>query len=191
LRCLRAASEHHGIGALMDAAREEGDKLLKLRWYGWVLLMIAAICPLLSAQSKLPAADRERLMRYVNTYDSDKLLADPIVKPRLAELLGSELAHLKKNLDVRGPIGVVGGMLTLSGNAPHQGLLENGFVGVSLYNGAVYACILSRGRIDVYGREQKYQYLPDAVRDWIVWAWATPQLNGRAPSNVVLHPQAP
>jgi len=75
-------------------------------------------------------------------------------------------------------------------NAPHQGLLENGFVGVSLYNGAVYACILSRGRIEAYGEERKYQYLPDAVRNWIVWACATPQLNGRAPTNVVLHPLA-
>jgi hypothetical protein len=127
-------------------------------------------------------------MSYVNTYDGNKLLADPVVKPQLEHLLGPNLSHLIRNLDVRGPIGVSGGMLTISGNAPHAGLFENGFVGVSLYNGEVCAGILSRSRIDVYGKQPGYSQLPDAIRQWAVWIWAMLRLNGHAPPNLLIHP---
>jgi len=162
--------------------------MLKFTCCASLLLMTITSCPQLLGQSKLSPADRQRLMSYVNTYNAGKLLADPVVKPQLARLVGSQLRHLETNLNVRGPIGVSGGMLTISGNAPHQGLFENGFLSVSLYNGEVYAGILSRGRIDVYGRQPGYSQLPDAVRQWAVWIWALLRLNGHAPPNVLIHP---
>lgn len=151
-------------------------------------LLILLFCSLpLIAQGKLSAIDHQRLISYVNNYDSQKLLADPLVKPQLERLLGPQLSHLKENLNVAGPIGVNDNVLTLSGNAPHMGMEENGFLGVNLYNGEVYVCLLTGGRFQLYSKQTKYEYLPSAVREWIVYMGASLRLNGNMPPNVILH----
>jgi hypothetical protein len=121
-------------------------------------------------------------MSYVNTYDSQKLLDDPMVKPQLARILGPQLTHLESNVGVHGPLGVDGGGLTLSGNAEHLGGEEEGLVFVDLSSGGVYACLLTNGRFEVYGKQPKFDYLPDAVRHWIVLTWAWVNLKGGLPS---------
>lgn len=155
---------------------------------GWPLLLLLLAAPsMLTAQNKFPTQDHQRLMSYVNTYDSQKLLADPVVKPQLARILGPQLAHLESNVGVHGPLGVDGGGLTLSGNAEHMGGEEEGLVFVDLNSGDVYACLLTNGRFEVYGKQPKFDYLPDAVRHWIVLTWAWVNLKGGQPSNVVMH----
>lgn len=157
--------------------------------FGRSLLLLQLVAPsMLLAQNKLAATDYQRLMSYVNTYDSQKLLTDPVVKPQLAHILGPQLAHLEKNLDVHGPLGVAGGALTLTGNAAHMGLEENGLLLVDLNSGEVYTCLLTNKRFEVYGKQPRFDYLPQGVRDWIVLTWATVYLNGKQPPNVVMHP---
>ena len=169
-------------------------KLRQSRWKAMIrpctlyLFLSLLVCMPSPSQTKLSAQDHQRLMSYINTYNSMKLLADPLVQPQLAHLMGAQISHLKRNLNVAGPIGVSSEMLTFSGNAPHQGMEENGFLGVSLYNGEVYACLLTKGKFEVYGKEKQYNFLPDAVRQWIEATWARLQLGIKDPPNVVLHP---
>ena len=154
----------------------------------WMLLTLLAAPSMLPAQNKLAVNDHQRLMSYVNTYDSQKLLTDPVVKPQLAHIMGPQLTHLESNLDVHGPLGVDGGGLTLRGNAEHRGGEEEGFVFVDLNSGEVYACLLTNGRFEVYGKQLKFDYLPDGVRHWIFLTWASVNLKGTQPPNVVMHP---
>lgn len=138
------------------------------------------------AEGKLPLQDKQRLSIFINTYDSEKFIADPAVKPQIERLLGQELNHLKNNINVHGPIGVISGILFVSGNAPHQGGKEHGFVGIDLYNGVVYAVLLTDGKIKVYGNEKEYSRLPDGVRHWILMTWAYTNLHGKAPPDLEL-----
>jgi hypothetical protein len=140
------------------------------------------------AEEKLSPRDKQRLLAYINTYESTKFIADPKIKPQLERLLGQELNHLKNNINVRWPIGVISGILFVSGSAPHLGGEENGFVGIDLNDGAVYAALLTEGKIKVYGKSTMYHSLPDGVRDWILMTWADASLDGKAPPNVELHP---
>jgi hypothetical protein len=140
------------------------------------------------AELKLAAKDKQRLSGYINTYDSEKLVADSMVKPKVEKLLGQEFNHLKKNIEVHGPIGVDSGILFVSGNAPHKGGLEHGFVGINLYDGEVYAALFTDGKIKVYGKETECSRLPDGVRHWILMTWAYINLDGSTPPNLELRP---
>jgi hypothetical protein len=154
----------------------------------WMLLILLAAPSMLPAQNKLSAQDYQRLMSYVNTYDSQKLLSDPVVKPQLARILGPQLTHLESNVGVHSPLGVDGGGLTPRGNAEHRGGEEEALVFVDLNNGEVYACLLTHGRFEVYGKQPKFDYLPDGVRHWVVLTGAWVNLKGTQPPNVVMHP---
>jgi hypothetical protein len=136
------------------------------------------------AEGKLTPNDKQRLLAYINTYDSEKLISDSIVSPQIVHLLGQELNHLKNNINVHGPIGVNSGILFVSGNAPHKGGSEHGFVGINLYDGVVYAALLTAGKIKVYGKGNEYSQLPDGVKHWILMTWAYIKLDGKAPSNL-------
>ncbi len=150
-------------------------------------LLLAALPISLQAQGRLTPQQHQRLMSYVNSDDGQKLLADPIVKAQLAHLMGPQVSHLLKDLDVHGPIGVQDGMLILTGNAPNMGMEENGFIGVKLYNGEVVACIFTHGHVEVFTKQPKFDYLSQAVHQWAVWILASAQLQGRQPANVVMH----
>ena len=150
--------------------------------------VMVAVCPVMAgAQGHLTPQQHQRFMSYVNSDDSQKLLADPIVKAQLAHLMGPQLRHLLNNLNVHGPIGLEDGMLILSGNAPNMGMMENGFLGVKLYNGEAVACLFTHGRVEVFTKQPKFDYLAQAVRQWAVWILASAQLRGRQPSNIVMH----
>lgn len=153
-----------------------------------LLGILLVVCPvLISAQGQLTPQQHQRLMSYVNSGDSQKLFADPIVKAQLVHLMGPQLRHLHTNLDVHGPIGVQDGMLILTGNAPHMGMEENGFLGVKLYNGEVVACIYTHDRVEVFTKQPKFDYLSQAVHQWAVWILASARLQGRQPANIVMH----
>jgi hypothetical protein len=106
------------------------------------------------------------------------------IRPQLQQLLGGELEHLEQNLNVRGSVDLVGGWLSVDGNAPHQGTEEEAVVCVSSHNLQVAAAILSGGIITAYVRGSTYESLPRCVTDWITLANSARKDRLEQPQNV-------
>jgi len=147
-----------------------------------VLAFVLSGLPL--AQSPDTDAGKQLLRDFAGSDDTDALLRHPKVRPQLQELLGSELPRLMGNLDVRGSVEVVGGDLSVSGNAPHQGTVEEAVVCISFYNMTVGAAIFSKGTITAYSRGKTYDSLPRCVRDWITQVNSEHQDRIHQPKNV-------
>lgn len=122
------------------------------------------------------------------------LLAAPAVAASLARLPVSVRAHFERNLDVSGPVDLIGCHLVLSGNAPHLGGEEDAIVDVDLYSGAVTVGIHGRGRTDIYldprtavsPHGDAYGAVSEAVRQWAVLAdMGFPY---QKPASVQVHP---
>jgi len=122
------------------------------------------------AQGPADRPGAELLRQFAGSDDTDAFLGHPRIRPQLEQLLGTELEHLEDNLNVRGSVDVVGGWLSVDGNAPHQGTLEEAVVCVSPYNLQVSAAILSNGTITAYTRGGTYDNLPRCIKDWITLA---------------------
>jgi hypothetical protein len=139
----------------------------------------------------LPEAARARLLRYIASEDTDAFLADSLFVPRLNRLLGAELPHLRQNIDVRGSVAYNSGMVYVTGNAPHHGGEEHGFIGIETYSGRICAAVYSGGRFDVYGAGTDRDGVPVALREWILGTWAYVSLDGSIPSTATLVGEAP
>jgi hypothetical protein len=137
----------------------------------WKTVFMFLLAPLLAipAQSQDPAAAPGRLLlqKYAGSYDTDALFNELQIRENLQQLLGEELPHLERNLDVKGAIDVISGALSITGNAPHQGTEEEAVVCVNSYNMELSAAIYSNGTITVYSREGQYENLPLCIKDWI------------------------
>ena len=131
------------------------------------------------------------LRRYAGTYVWDRLLAERPVHRELVQLLGSELSHLEGNLFVSGSVDLIGGFLAISGNAAHQGGLEEAIVCIAEKPIAVHAAILTGGRIKVYSRATGYDGLPICIMDWVTQANSEHRDRFQKPSNVDLIPPRP
>lgn len=113
------------------------------------------------------------LLDYAGTYRSAQLLDETTVAAALHRLLGPELARLRRNLAVAGPVDLVSCNLVVAGNAEHAGGDENAIVAVNVASGGVAAAILSRGRISIYADTagfpagMEYAAVPLAVKDWL------------------------
>lgn len=141
-----------------------------------------------SAQSPRP---RSLVERYAGTYIWDRMLKEPPVRRELVQLLGSELSHLEQNLFVAGSIDLIGGSLAISGNAAHQGGLEEAMVCIAEKPIAVHAAMLTGGRIKVYSRAKGYEGLPICIMDWITQANSEHRDRFQKPANVDLVPPKP
>ena len=150
------------------------------------LLLVSGLA--ISAYAQRPPASpgEEMLRKYAGSYDTDALLHEPQIRERLLRLLGEELPHLERNLDVKGSIDVIGGVLSVSGNAPHQGTEEEAVVCVNATNLEVSAAILSRGIVTVYSAAGQYASLPLCVKDWITLANSAHHDRMTKPANVRL-----
>lgn len=140
-----------------------------------VVLGLVSLCvglPLhAAAQRGATASLGTTLLRtYAGSYDTDGLLRHPRVRPQLAALLGSERAHLERNLEVRGSVDVVGGELSIDGNAAHGGTEEEAVVCISGDGPTVTAAILSGGVITVYAGVNGYDEITRCIKDWITQA---------------------
>lgn len=171
---------------IKDAFRQKYNKTLFLFVVSLTICFFTIQSQHCFGEEKLSEKDRQRLLSYINTYDSQKFINDPVVQSALKHHLGNELAHLERNVSVHGPIGIISGILYIAGNAPHQGGEEHGFLGIKLHDGSVYAALYTKGRIEVFGKAKKYAHLPDGVRHWILMTWAYSNLNGKMPPNVEL-----
>lgn len=113
------------------------------------------------------AAAKALMAKYAGSPDSGALLKEPAVRAQLQKLVGAQLPHLEQNLDVAGDIEVIGGTLSISGNAPHGGTEEEGVVCVAPMGPVVQAAIFSKGQVTVFAGEATYEYLLRCVKDWI------------------------
>jgi hypothetical protein len=134
---------------------------------GVLCLLVAALAAFVLAQEAGPSHGHQLLRKYAGSDDTDALLREPPVQESLRQLLGEEIQHLLENLDVRGSADLISGVLSLSGNAPHQGTVEEAVVCVSTYNPDVSAAIFSDGNVTVYSRTTQYENLPLCIKDWI------------------------
>ena len=102
--------------------------------------------------------------------DTDGLLKEPGVRAELQRVVGNQLPKLMQNLDVRGPIDVYGGALSISGNAPHKGGEEGAVICVNPWGPKVDAAIYSRGKVTLFSSAEKYEFATLCVKDWITVA---------------------
>ena len=144
------------------------------------LARITAVCAAVvvasaAAAQGSEAAARAMLAKWAGSYDTDAFLREPAVRAELKKLLGPELEHLDRNLNVKGAVDLSGSTLSVNGNAPHMGTEEEAIVCVTPINMTpnnmlVEAAILSKGIITVYARAEKYEYTTICIKDWITQA---------------------
>jgi hypothetical protein len=129
-------------------------------------------------------------------------LDTPLVSERLQRLPEKLHLHLKRNLDVSGPLKRVDCHLVVTGNAPHMGTEQDAMLDVDLDSGTTIAAIHGGGRIDIYVLADpvvaapRWDTLPRNLREWAVRADMgfpqQPPTNLAQPSSVRLHaPPAP
>ena len=141
----------------------------KVQRAGSRLLLLLTILMSGRALAQTPDSNaRSQLLReYAGSDNWYALLKNPKVWPQLQRLLGKDLPHLQENLSVSGAVDVVGGDLSVSGNAPHQGTVEEAVVCVNSYNLEVNAAVFSKGTITAYSRTKNYNDLSRCIKSWI------------------------
>lgn len=148
------------------------------------LLLVLFVSGVALAQSPDPNAGKQLLLELAGSDDWDALLRHPKVRPQLQQLLGAALPHLRDNLNVSGSVDVVGGDLTVTGNAPHQGTEEEAVVCVSTYNLEVSAAIYSKGIVTAYSRKKTYDELSRCIKDWVTLVNSKHRDRVQQPKNV-------
>jgi hypothetical protein len=138
------------------------------------------------AQNADPNLGKQLLQQYAGSDDWNALYKHPKIFPQLQRLLGPNLSHLRGNLDVSGSVDVVGGDLSISGNAPHMGTEEEAVVCVSTYNLEVSAAIFSKGTITAYSRGKTYDNLSRCIKDWVTLVNSQHRDRMEQPKNVRL-----
>lgn len=147
-----------------------------------LLLLMSAVSPARAGQGC--SGVLSRLMPYAGTYYSAQLLKQPAVSSALGRLLGDEEQHLKNNLNVAGPIDLIGCSLVVSGNAEHQGGTQEAVVAIDVHSGKVSAAILSAGRIAIYTVGGHYGTdVPLAIKDWLAVVYTRGYFRIHPPSN--------
>ena len=150
-----------------------------------IMLTVGLAWAPVSAQ-RSPAAEFDALrQKYVGNDDTDAFLAEPSIRTELARLLGANLRLFQHNLDVRGSVDFVHGTLSLNGNAPRGGGLEEAVLCVSS-GGRVDAAIFSKSAFSVYTRASGYDGLPLCIKDWITQVRSGHRDRFEQPSNVRL-----
>ena len=105
--------------------------------------------------------------RYAGSYDTAALLGEPFVSVALDTLLGPKKQHFMANLDVRGSVDLVSGVLSLAGNAAHHGGEEEAVVCLEPFSCNVSVGLLSEGVITVYSSSPDYYGQNLCIKDWI------------------------
>ena len=108
-----------------------------------------------------------RLVRVIGTYNNVAVLDDPQVMQAMTLALGKDVGLLKENLATREPIDFIDGILVLPGSAPHIGGVEEAARWVKVYDGSVRAEIMHQGKVTIYAKEMRYDYLPAQFRSYV------------------------
>lgn len=135
------------------------------------------------------------MQAHAGEYGSAKVLGDPVINDALKRLLGPELVHLQRNLQVSGPVDLISCDLVISGNAEHQGGEENAIVAIDIHTGAIAAAIMSQGEIAIYADTRKTmagmayeEAVPLAIKDWIAVIHTKFHFRFHPPANTRLLP---
>jgi hypothetical protein len=149
-------------------------------------LLLWLLAAPLAASAQAPG--RPLLKKYIGNPDTDALLREPAVQSQLQALLGRNLPHLVRNLNVRSDVELIGGALALVGNAAHGGGVEEGIVCIADHGPTplIEAAIFSKGRIAVYAKAAQYDYLMICIKDWITQVNSGHRDRMAQPKNVVL-----
>jgi hypothetical protein len=159
---------------------------------GMGALMAAALLAVADSHAQSgDAAAQAFLKRYAGSYDTDAFLREPAVRSGLQKLLGRDLPKLEQNLEVRADVGLVGGSLSLAGNASHGGGEEEAVVCVAPSGRNVEAAIYSRGRVTAYGGGGRYDNLTLCIKDWITLARSQHVDRLKQPGDVSMAGAAP
>jgi hypothetical protein len=138
-----------------------------------VIAAALSLAPLLAPRDARSGAStdpvRDRIARYVGTWDVDALLEEPAVRDPLAALLGPRRSVLDENLSVNGGVEYIGGAFAVMGNAPHRGTQDEAIVCIQLAGGEprVHVALFTKGEVTVYTREERYEYVTHCIKDWI------------------------
>ena len=100
-----------------------------------------------------------RLVRVIGTYNNVAVLDDPHVVQAMTLALGKDVGLLKENL-ATGSQSISSMALVLAGLAPHMGGVEDAALRVKVYDGSVRAVIMHQGKVTIYAKEMRYDYLP-------------------------------
>lgn len=163
-------------------------------------VLLAGLLP--ATASAACAGKLSMLQPYAGQYLADHGLLDaPALAAVLQRLPAGERLHLRRNLDVSGPIELAGCHLVVSGNAPHMGTEQDAMLDVDLASGTVIAAIHGGGRIDIHvladpgAPTPRWDALPRGLREWAVRAdMGFPQQRPRnlaQPRSVHLHAVPP
>ena len=118
------------------------------------------------------------LSKYIGTYNYDAILDDTVVKENLKTLVGEkELATIRQNLGVIGPIEFIETSLVLSGQAPHEGGSEEAMVFVELSDGTVRAGLLHEKKVTIYAKDSSYEFI----------GWSFGMLSNRSCGQLLYH----
>ncbi|MCP5371514.1 MAG: hypothetical protein H6907_07225 [Hyphomicrobiales bacterium] len=121
----------------------------------------------------------------IGTYGYDRVLGDPAVAAALAALTGGADARtIAANMAVAAPIEFMDASLVLRGNAPHRGGEEEALVMVRLFDGTVRAALLHGGRMKLYASDERFDYLPKVLRDFLAPRADRPPPPARLPPGV-------
>ena len=115
------------------------------------------------------ATQRAMIAKWAGSYNPEGLLNEPAVRGELQKLLGAEMDHLLRNLNVRAGVDLSGETLSVNGNAPHRGTEEEAIVCVTVLplKTIVEAAILSKSAVTIYSRNTTYENASICIKDWI------------------------
>jgi hypothetical protein len=149
------------------------------------LLALLVLAPLGAAAQP---ATRPLLKKVIGNPDSGALLREPAVRAQLEAMLGKQLPKLMRNLEVRSDAELIGGSLTVSGNAPHQGTEEEAVVCVADFGPVpvVEAAIFSKGKVTIFSKAAQYEFLMRCTKDWVTQVNSGHRDRFTQPKNVQL-----
>jgi hypothetical protein len=93
------------------------------------------------------------MAKYAGAYP-DKFLREPVIRSRMLELAGPDLARLKADLAVRRPVALIDCELVVEGNAAHQGGERNGILSFNLLTGQMTIGLLEKRSGDGHHRRE-------------------------------------
>ncbi|MBX7169324.1 MAG: hypothetical protein K1X74_23530 [Pirellulales bacterium] len=134
------------------------------------------------------AAAKALIARYVATWDVDALLAEPAISGELDALLGRARPQLDRALAVTAGVEYRAGALAVAGNGRHQGGELEAIVCIQPFGKApqVHVAVLDRGKVVVYTRQKRWDFLPTCIRDWATLALVGTEARMRLPAGVQL-----
>lgn len=135
-------------------------------------LIALLLAPPQMAKSPICSGDYASLESLFNQ-EGDALLNNRNVRKALNRLPPALQKRVLTAMSVVGPVRLIDCWLTIEGNAPHLGTINNAMVSFHLTDGGFIAAVTDNDRVliltpsNVSGPGKRYDLLPIHVRDWV------------------------